>query len=65
MQYRGQHVQEGMLGEKCPGEVHQIREYPVVGVGPEGGKFKAVAGLFFFLAAEVDSLMAFQRVVLE
>ena len=38
-----------MLGEKCPGEVHQIGEYPVVGVGPEGGKFKAVAGLFLLL----------------
>ena len=35
-----------MLGEKCAGEVHQVRQYPVAGVGPEGGELKAVAGLF-------------------
>ena len=41
-----QNIQKGMLGKESPGKVHQIREYPVVGVGPERGKFKAVAGLF-------------------
>lgn len=35
-----------MLCEKCPGEVHQVRQDTVVGVGPEGGELKAVAGLF-------------------
>ena len=41
-----QHVQEGVLGEKCAGEIYQIRQNPVVGVGPERRKLKAVAGLF-------------------
>ena len=35
-----------MPGEERSGEVHQIREYLVVGIGPEGGKLKAAAGLF-------------------
>ena len=35
-----------MFGKKCPSEVYQIGEYPIVGVGPEGSKLKAVAGLF-------------------
>ena len=41
-----QYVQNGMSGEKCTGKVYQIRQDLVVGIGPEGGKLKAVAGLF-------------------
>ena len=42
----GQDIQQGMLGKKCPGKVHQVRQEPVVGVGPKGRELKAVAGLF-------------------
>ena len=40
-----------MLCKECPGKVDQIRQHAVVRIGPVGGKFKAVAGLFLFRLA--------------
>ena len=37
-----------MLCKECPGKVDQIRQHAVVRIGPVGGKFKAIAGLFPF-----------------
>ena len=42
----GQDIQQRVLGKKRLGEVDQIRNDLVVGVCPERGEFKAVAGLF-------------------
>ena len=55
-----------MLGEKCAGEVHQVRQYPVAGVGPEGGELKAVAGLFLLGSRGGGGVLdSVPRVVLE
>ena len=35
-----------MLCKECPGKVDQIRQHTVIRIGPVGGEFKAVAGLF-------------------
>ena len=35
-----------MLCKECPGKVDQIRQHTVIRIGPVGGKFKAIAGLF-------------------
>ena len=40
-----------MLCKECPGKVDQIRQHTVVRIGPVGGKFKAIAGLFLFRLA--------------
>ena len=40
-----------MLCKECPGKVDQIRQHAVVRIGPVGGKFKAIAGLFLFRLA--------------
>ena len=40
-----------MLCKECPGKVDQIRQHTVIRIGPVGGKFKAVAGLFLFRLA--------------
>ena len=41
----GEEVEQGVLGEKGLGEVHQVRNHLVVPIRPEGGELKAVAGL--------------------
>ncbi len=46
-----QDIQQGMLCKERPGEVHQIGDHPVVGIGPEAGEFKAVAGLLLLRCA--------------
>ena len=40
-----------MLCKECPGKVDQIRQHTVIRIGPVGGKFKAIAGLFLFRLA--------------
>ena len=40
----GKDIQNGVLAEKGLGKVHKIGDNAVVGVRPEGGEFKAVAG---------------------
>ena len=40
-----------MLCKECPGKVDQIRQHAVIRIGPVGGKFKAIAGLFLFRLA--------------
>ena len=47
----GQHIQNGVLGKEGAGEVDEVRDHPVVGVSPERGKLKAVAGLLLFRLA--------------
>ena len=47
----GQDIQDRMSGKKGPGKIDQIRNYPVVCIGPEAGELKAVTGLFFLLLA--------------
>lgn len=47
----GQHIQNGVLGEEGAGEVDEVRDHLVVGVRPEGGELKAVAGLLLFRLA--------------
>ena len=42
-----QNVQDRMAGEEGTGEVHQIRNHAVLGIGPVGGKLETVAGLLF------------------
>ena len=44
----GQNVQDRVLCKECPGKVDQIRQHTVIRIGPVGGKFKAIAGLFLF-----------------
>ena len=44
----GQHIQNGVLGEEGAGEVDKVGDHLVVGVRPEGGELKAVAGLLLF-----------------
>lgn len=41
----GEHVEQGVPGEEGPGKIHQIRQIPVMGVGPEAGELEAAAGL--------------------
>ena len=43
-----QDIQDRMLGKERFGKVDQVGDHPVVGVRPERGKLKAVAGLFLF-----------------
>ena len=45
-----------MLGKEGASKVDQIRDHPVVGIRPEAGKFKAVAGLFLLLFAALGIL---------
>ena len=40
----GKNIQNGVLAEKGLGKVHEIGDNAVVGVRPEGGEFKAIAG---------------------
>ena len=40
-----------MLCKECPGKVDQIRQHTIICIGPVGGKFKAIAGLFLFRLA--------------
>ena len=40
-----------MLCKEGPGKVDQIRQHMVIRIGPVGGKFKAIAGLFLFRLA--------------
>ena len=40
-----------MPGEEGPGEIDQVRNHAVVGIGPEAGELEAVAGLFLLLLA--------------
>ena len=50
-----------MLCKECPGKVDQIRQHTVIRIGPVGGKFKAIAGLFLFRLAVfgiLDSIVA-------
>lgn len=44
----GQHIQKGVPGEEGTGEVDKVGDHLVVGVRPEGGELKAVAGLLLF-----------------
>ena len=44
----GQHIQNSVLGEEGAGEVDEVGDHLVVGVRPEGGELKAVAGLLLF-----------------
>ena len=44
----GQHIQKGVPGEEGAGEVDEVGDHLVVGVRPEGGELKAVAGLLLF-----------------
>ena len=37
-----------MPGEEGPGKIDQVRDYPVIGIRPEGGKLKTVAGFLLF-----------------
>ena len=45
-----------MFCKEGPCKVDQIRNNPVVGIGPKTGKLKAVAGLFLFLLAALGIL---------
>ena len=54
-----QDVQDRMAGEEGTGKVHQIRNHTVLGIGPEGGKLEAVAGL---LLLRLAGLRVFDRI---
>ena len=45
----GQDIQNRMPGKEGPGEVDQIRNHAVIGIGPEAGELEAVTGLFLLL----------------
>ena len=47
----GQDIQDRVPRKKGPGEVDQIRDHPVIGIGPEAGELEAVAGLLLLLLA--------------
>ena len=47
----GQDIQDRMPGKEGPGEVNQIRNHTVIGICPEAGELKTVAGLFLLLLA--------------
>ena len=47
----GQDIQDRMPSKESPGEVDQVRNHAVIGIGPEACEFKAVAGLFLLLLA--------------
>lgn len=46
-----QHIQNGMLGEEGAGEVDEVGDHLVVGIRPEGGELKAVAGFLLLCLA--------------
>ena len=52
----GQDIQYRMTGKEGSGEVDQVRDHTVIGIGPEARKLKTVAGLFLFLLARLRIL---------
>ena len=49
-----------MPGKEGPGEVDQVRDHAVIGISPETGELKAVAGLFLLLLAGLSVLYSIE-----